>query len=216
MTSPLNLDDTYEQLLRSRFTSSFSPPSFPVGNSSFSGIPARFADLDAPAFDERDILDFAVVASMRAGRFSSLATVSPFEKPKAWPFLSIPTLYLFSDDEHRNFHVAGAGGAQDVLRFKADNEPDTALPVILVIEHNEELIRTADLVGDLVVKLNRGVFARGNPGNGGNYVDGRSFDLIKTPTTTFRFDGEPILETVVPGFYSERSLTFGVSPTNFR
>ncbi len=193
MTAAVNLDDAYSLMLRSRV---HDPKRFQIGNSTFDAVPAYFSQLNAPGFDERDIAEFALLASMRVERFTSLANASPFEKPKASPFLKFPVLYLYTDDERRNFVVSGVGGEMDALRFKADNGGDAQLPVVLVTEHNHELVRAADFTDELFTKLIRGLAAHGQ--KDGLFVEGRSFEAVKTPNRLFGV--EEVLEVSGPTF----------------
>lgn len=181
------LNDAYDLFLRSQ---AGDAKRFQLGNSTFEANPARFSQLNAPGFDERDMVEFAVLASMRVGRFTSLANVSPFEKPKASPFLKLPVLYLYTDDDRSNFVIAGVGGEMDALRFKADNGADAQIPVVLITEHNHELVRAADFTDELFTKLIRGLAAHGE--KDGLFVHGRSFEAVKTPNNLFGADEEAL------------------------
>ena len=193
MSVDVNLDEAYSLLLRSQVRDA---KRFQIGNSTFEATPARFSQLNAPGFNERDIVEFAVLASMRVGRFTTLANVSPFEKPKASPFLMLPLLYLYTDDDRRNFEIAGVGGEMDALRFKADNGADAQMPVVLITEQNHELVRAADFTDELFTKLIRGLAAHGE--KGGMFVAGRSFDAVKTPNNLFGMEEAP--EAAGPSF----------------
>jgi hypothetical protein len=189
MTSDLDLTETYDLLLRS-----YVGPAkrFQLAGSTFEATPARFSQLNAPGFDERDALEFSILASMRVGRFTSLANINPFESAKASSVLNFPILYLFTDDESQTFNIAGVGGERDAMRFKADNGADAVLPVALIVEHNHHLVRAADFNGALFSKLNRGLSAHGN--KPGLFVYGKSFQAVRTPNNLFGEQVEAQLE----------------------
>jgi hypothetical protein len=193
MTIVRNLNEAYDLLLRSRVR---DPKRFQFGNSTFDAVPAHFSQLNAPGFNERDMVEFALLASMRVGRLISLANVNPFEKPKASPFLKFPILYLYTDDERRNFVIAGVGGEMDALRFKADNGPESQMPVVLITEHNHQLVRAADFTEELFSKLSRGLAAHGE--KDGLFVDGKSFEAVRTPNNLFGQENEETLDASGP------------------
>lgn len=195
MACALELNETYDLFLRSQVR---DPKRFQLGNSTFEATPAYFTQLNAPGFDERDTGEFAILASMRVGRFTSLANINPFETPKASPFLKLPIFYLFTDDERRNFAIAGVGGEKDAMRFKADNDPDALLPVVLIIERNQKLVRAADFSENLFSKLNRGLAAHGE--KDGLFVEGKSFEAVRTPNSLFGLEAEAEMEFTASRF----------------
>jgi hypothetical protein len=195
MTNALDLNEAFDLLLRSHVG---GRKAFQLGNSTFEATPARFTQLNAPGYDERNTIEFAVLASVRAGRFTSLANINPFETPKAAPCLKLPIFYLYTDDERRTFTIAGVGGEKDVMRFKADNGSEALLPVVLVVEHNQQLVRAADFSEDLFSKLNRGLAAHGE--KDGLFVEGKSFEAVRTPNSLFGVEAEAEMEFTASRF----------------
>lgn len=169
---------TYDLILRRHPARSFE-----VGTALFNARPARFIDLDAPGFDEADILEFVTIGSITASRFRSLANINPLEQMSDRAAIDIPSLYLHTDDDRKGYSVAGAGGLQDALRFSIHNGSNALMPVALVFENNHVPVRAADLDERLFNKLRHGISARGR--SDGNFVSGMSFDAVVTPTNHF-------------------------------
>jgi len=194
MSGSIDLNETYDLLLRPR---KGNAPRFQLGASTFEATTAQFSDLNALGFNERDTLEFAILASMRVGRFTSLAKINPLEKPKAVSLLNIPIFYLYTDDERRAFTIAGVGGIKDAMRFKVDNNPNALLPVALIVEHNQQIVRAADFNAALFDKLNRGL---AHEGRFGSFIEGKSFESVRTPNNLFGLKAEAEVE-ITPSMF---------------
>ncbi len=153
---------------------------FEIGQSSFMADAARFDDLSVAREEMPDSKAFGVLTTMRVSRFLDIANASAFSHdalPQIEP-LRVPSILLFTNDNRKTFQADLAGGIADALRFRAENGPDTDLPVILFLENNQVLVKSEAIDENLQRKLARGVYPRLR-NEARFFIDGPSFSGLR-------------------------------------